>query len=528
MKHKLFLLCLFLIPAVRLHSQAKIRKLPTTINHPAINQYAPYMSFDGDAIIYLSDNAEDYAVVPFFSYRGGGDWKEPVPLPKNIYTRLNYLRGYTLGPDGKTLFLSTLKSPGVGGFDIWMCERKGAGWGEPKNLAVPINSKSNEACATLTPDGTTLYFQRCEKMDQQSASGCKIFMAKKKSNGQWNEPVELPANINTGNSQTPRILADAETLIFSSDKFPGNKGGMDLYLTRFSNGDWTSPQPLDFVNTQKDDQYVSVNGVGRYLLRDSPGAKKSELVEYLIPEDLRPRGLMRVEGKISDINGSVVSSYISVIDRIKEKRIFDGRPGSDGSFTLFLLEGGKYELAVDPEQSNFNFFSKVFDLSTGEIPQIEKISAILKPIEAEDEFDLNLISFKEYSAELTLSSEDELKRLARVVKSNPDYRFEIQVMLEGYLQDSLQTSPDLTEITSDSIVTRVDDIDSLGQLYHRDTIVIKSMYHNDRTQKQAENIISYLITQGVTADNLNYFVNARPEAIEERKKVTVRVKVSKI
>jgi hypothetical protein len=511
-----------------LFSQAKIRKLPTTINHPAINQFAPYMSFDGDAIVYLSDNAEDYAIVPFFSYRDGGDWKEPMPLPRNIYTRLNFLKGFTLGADGKSLFLSTLKSPGVGGFDIWLSERKGSAWSEPKNLAVPINSKGHEACATITPDGNTLYFQRCEKMDQQSASGCKILMTKKKPNGQWEDPVELPASINTGNSQTPRILADAETLIFSSDMFPGNKGEMDLLLTRFVNGQWSTPRPLDFVNTPKDDQYVSVTGVGRYLLRDSPGARKNELVEYLIPDDLRPKGLMRVEGKVNAIENAPVPAYISVVDRITGKRIFSGRPAKDGSFTLYLLEGGKYELAIEPEQSDVSFFSKEFDLTSGEIPQIERVSASLKPVEANDEFDLNLVSFESYSSTLTAFSNDELKRLTRLIKNNPDYKFEIQVTFTGYLADSVQSDPDLTETLTDSVILKTEDIDSLGQLYQRDSLVVKTSYHNDRTQKQAETIVEYLTAAGVDPNRISYLVNSRPAAYEEKKKTLVRVKAEKI
>jgi hypothetical protein len=271
-------------------AQANVRKVSSTLNHPSLNVYAPFISADANAIVFVSDNAEDNALTPFFSFRENADWKEPQVLPKNIYTRLNFLRGYGLSADGGTMLYSTMKSPGVGGFDIWSTEWKGTVWGNPVNLGAPINSRLHEACASLTADGRTLYFMRCEKMDQMEADLCKLFRVDKKSNGQWGEPVELPGHINTGNSQTPRIMADAETLIFSSDKMASGKGGMDLFVTKFQNGTWTDPRPLAFVNTPKDDQYVSVTGLGRYLLRDSPGPRKNELVEYLIPSDLRPRG----------------------------------------------------------------------------------------------------------------------------------------------------------------------------------------------------------------------------------------------
>jgi hypothetical protein len=348
----------------------------------------------------------------------------------------------------------------------------------------------------------------------------------KKSNGQWDEPVELPPAINTGNSQAPRILADAETLIFSSDQFPGNKGGLDLYISRLKDGNWSVPVPLDFVNTPKNDQFVSVNGVGRYLIRDSPGTKKSELVEYLIPPNLRPKGLTRIEGKVNDPNGKTVASYISVVDVTNSKRIFNGRPGAAGTFTLFLLEGSKYDLSIDPEQSNLSFYSKKFDFSQDEIPQIQKVSAIIKPIENQDEFDLN-VDFKPLTSEITSSSEDELKRLARVVKSNSNFKFEIQVLQVGYVQDSLQSDPDLTEVLRDSIKVTAEGIDSLGQNYQYDSLVVKTVYHNDRTTKQADSIINFLLKQGIDTGRLSYFANSRPEAVEEKKNTLVRVKVLK-
>ena len=130
-----------------------------------------------------------------------------------------------MSADGKKMYFTSTKSPIVGGYDIMMSELKGKAWSEPQNFMFPINSKTNEGCPSVTMDGNTLYFMRCDKMDQRTAGGCKLFRADKKANGQWDEPKELPSNINTGNSQTPRIMADSETLIFSSDKMSSTKGG---------------------------------------------------------------------------------------------------------------------------------------------------------------------------------------------------------------------------------------------------------------------------------------------------------------
>jgi Tol biopolymer transport system component len=516
-------LCLLLIITITTSfSQAKTRRLPSSINHPSLNLYAPYISHDGNALLFISDSGEDGALTLNYTSREN-DWAPPTVIPKTINHRITFLRGYGLSADGKRMYYSSAKSPTIGGYDIFTSELKGTVWTDPQNILLPLNSKLNEACASFTTDGSTIYFMRCGKMDQNSASDCKIFRSKKKPTGQWEEPEELPASINTGNSQTPRIMADGETLIFSSNKMASTKGGMDLYQTKFINDAWTTPVALDYINTDKDDQYISVSALGRYVLRDTPSAKKiNELVEFLIPNELRPRGMMKIEGRITDTNNAPAAAYLSVIDLSNNKRFYSGRPAADGSYLLYLMEGTKYEMSVDPEQSNMTYYSKQFDLRTDKIPQREKVNVTLKTPVPGDELPLDLVKFEPNSSKLDASSDTELKRLVRLVKANPALRFEIQVLLNGYEEDSVQVSPDLTEMVVDSILSQFDDIDTLGQLYKRDTIMVKTRYHNDRTFKQAQAIITYLSSQGIETSRLTYFGNAIEAILPENKKLTIK------
>jgi hypothetical protein len=349
----------------------------------------------------------------------------------------------------------------------------------------------------------------------------------KKSNGMWGDPVELPAHINSGNSQAPRIMADARTLIFSSDKLAGSKGGMDLYMTRLSNGTWSAPVPLDFVNTEKDDEYVSVTGLGRYLLRDSPGARKNELVEYLIPQELRPKGMMKVDGKVVNQDGQPLPAYISLVNTNTGERIYNGRPNSDGTFLLYAMEGERYELSIDPEHGDKTFYSRVLDLTREPIPQVEKVRAVLKPVSAGDEFVLSGITFHEYSSDINIeASQRELQRLARLVTSNPDLRFEVEVLFEGYQEDSVQSNPDLTEMVYDTVHWKYIDIDTLGQLYEMDTVSLKVRYHNDRSFQQVQSIVSYLISKGATEGSVSGLASATSAAVlPQNRKTIVRARV---
>jgi hypothetical protein len=515
-------LSLMLITTVLVFAQAKTRRLPGIINHPSFNIYAPYVSHDGNALLFVSDSGEDGALTVSYTSREN-DWSEPTELPKNINHRLVYLKGFALSADGKKIYFTSTKSPIVGGYDIMVSELKGKGWTEPQNLMLPINTKTNEGCPSITPDGNTLYFMRCEKMNQQTANGCQLFRVDKKSNGQWNEPQSLPSNINTGNSQTPRIMADSETLIFSSDKMSSTKGGMDLFVTRFSNGAWSDPIPMDFVNTVGDDQFVSATALGRYLIKEAPGPRKNtELVEFLFPDELRPKGMLKVEGKITDEHNTPIPAYITVMDLVTAKRVFSGRPAHDGSYFVYIPEGSKYEMSFDPEQSKVGYFVRQFDLSSDKIPQRERLNVILKQPAPRDELLLDALQFKPFTTELESSSDTEMRRLIRLIKANPELNFEIQVLLNGYEEDSIRSSPDLTEILMDSIHTQIDDIDTLGQVFKRDTTMVKTTYHNNRTQQQADSIVEYLVRLGADSGRLTTLTNAIPAMLPENRKLTIK------
>lgn len=519
------LFCIFFllaIPVIGTWAQAKTRRLPGVINHPSLNLYAPYISFDGNALLFVSDDGEDKSLTVFYTSRES-DWTEPVVLPKNVNHRLVYLRGFSLNADGQRLYFTAAKTPTVGGYDIMTSERKGNAWSEPENLMLPINTKSNEGCPSFTTDGNTIYFMRCERMDQNKADGCKLFLSRKKPNGQWDEPKELPPHINTGNSQTPRIMADGETLIFSSNKMASSKGGMDLYVSKFINGNWSEATPMAFINTDQDDQFVSVSALGRYLLRDTPSARKtSELVEFLIPNDLRPRGMMKVEGIVTDPNSAPVPAYITVTDLATKKRTYSGRPDKDGSYLLYLMEGAQYELSIDPEQSNISYFSRQFDLTTEKIPQKERVNVVLSQPNAGDEIPLDFVAFKPSSSVLESSSESELKRLARIIKANPQLKFEIDVKLDGYVQDSTMSDPDLTETLLDSATVQMTRLDSLGNSVKQDTLVVKQIFHNNRTLAQGKAIAEFLIVQGADQNGIAYIGNAGPATMENNRKLIIK------
>jgi hypothetical protein len=521
--------------------QAKTRKFPNPVNHPAINVSTPFISMDDNSMIFIADNGEDNMLTVNYTTKDGVNWKQPVAMSRTVNNqKLNFIKGFALSADGKTMYLTSLKAGGIGGFDILISELKGTIWSEPINPGKPINSSLHDGCPSVSIDGNTLYFMRCEKMDNNKAENCKIMVAKKRSTGQWEEPVELPATINTGNSQVPRIMGDGEALIFSSNKFAGNKGGMDLYMARLKGSQWTAPVALDFANTATDDQFVSASALSRYLIRDTKGSKKSEIVELLFPTDQKPKGLMKVEGKITGLE-NLTSAYISLFNLKDQSRVFNGRPLVDGSFVVYMKEGENYDLSVEPEQDNYTFFSKQFNVTGEKLSALEKVNINLKKVSVGDEIELSGLSFKPYSTDISSTSTQELRRLVRLVKGNSSYKFNIDVTLIGWQQDSVQSNADLTEIKLDTTHTLVPYTDATTSkamdsgtsrrdsliIATRDSIFVKTTYHNDRTQRQSQAVKTYLLSQGVTAGNVSTTSRAVAEAVIENRKTKVKVTVLK-
>ena len=547
--------------------QARLRKLPATINHPAINVSAPYISLDGGSLIFVSDNNDENQLTLFHTTKKDAvNWKEPVKMPKTVNNRLTFLRGFALSADGKAMYLSSLKSGGLGGFDILVSELRGTYWAEPVNLGLPINSSGQEACPSLAPDGSALYFMRCEKMDQKNASGCKILVSHQSRLGKWEEPVELPGYINTGNSQAPRILGDGETLLFSSDQFPQNKGGMDLYLTRYDGSNWSRPVPLSFANTAMDDQYVSASYLGRYLLKDQPGPRTSEIVELLFPPGLKPKALVKIDGTVTGLENPS-SPYIAAFDLKDQRRVYNGRPDKDGAFTLYLPEGARYDLSVEPEKDNYTFYSKTYDF-TSDVPMSDRVEAEIRPVAKGTTLELG-IAFEPNSSQPSPLSAQSLRRLGRMVKGNPDRKFMLGITLKGYLADSIPSSPDLTEVRMDTlhfsvprVVLDTVKLDSLLTLVNEqgslmgaqadstmavagttvgaqidsirekalmtilvDSMAIKKTYHNNRTEAQAHSIINFLTGEGANGQNIGFTTKALPEPVAENRKTIVTVSV---
>ena len=189
-----------------------------------IDPGAAFISADGSKL-YLTGCgwSRNSSCDLYVSRWNDGQWSTPDALPDHINTQ-NWESQPCVSSDGRELFFVSRRS---GNADIYRSVRHADGtWGEPQNLGEPINTKGTEMAPFLHPDGRTLYFSSDKHVGM---GGFDLFMSRRNDDGQWQQPINLGFPINTsGDEINFFVAADGKTAFISSQR-EGGQGGYDIY-----------------------------------------------------------------------------------------------------------------------------------------------------------------------------------------------------------------------------------------------------------------------------------------------------------
>ena len=105
-----------------------------------------------------------------------GQWGAASVLPAPINSSSSDKAPY-LHPDGHTLYFASNRTPGGGGYDIWVSRLDSTalptdpdGWSRPVNVGIPLNTPGDEHGLVTSADGKTAYFSS----RRQGTSGLDI------------------------------------------------------------------------------------------------------------------------------------------------------------------------------------------------------------------------------------------------------------------------------------------------------------------------------------------------------------------
>jgi OOP family OmpA-OmpF porin len=420
--------------------------LPEPINLPGVETCNGVISRDGNRFYFTrcARNWQGIAVCGIYvSHLKNGLWQKPVPLPASVndpnYTATQPALGRTAKSDREIIYFVSSRPEGRGGLDIWYTV-----WDDKKNVYSKVKN-----------------------------AGSKV---------------------NTlGDEMTPFYDLPTRTLYFSSTGHPGI-GGLDIFRAFGERNKWTHLNGVGYpLNTSYDDLYFTVSRSGEdgFLASNRPGGNSinnetccddlyyyrwNEFIRITITgtiypfekdrfgrkKDLTGFDFMNPSEDIKPLNNAIIALYM--MDKETREYVFMERytTGSDGIFYFNLLPDQDYEFKME----GFQYFDSEMYMSTQgftfsdtiEMPPIWVNVMTDKPIVLEN------IYYEFNSADLNERSRNVLDTtLLVLLKEAPEFIIEIGAHT-----------------------------DSIGD----------TEYNRQLSQQRADNVVSYLISKGISAEKL--------------------------
>ncbi len=397
--------------------------LPTPLNGFAL-QYFPVLTADGKQLFFTRRGgtaAFDKEDIYISQAESSQIWTAPQSISAKINS--SYNEGTcSVTADGNFLIFTSCDAPdSQGSCDLYSAEKVGGEWQEPKNMGTKINSSFWDSQPSLSADGRLLFFSSDRR---GGLGGNDIWYASRKADGSWSEAKNLGAPINTPKDEiSPFLFFNNETLFFASDGHLGF-GGMDIFLSRVSEGMFREPENLGlpindhldqvalFITAQKDYAYYSE------LSTSGSVSDRAFLYRFKFPEKIEIGENLTVTGGkvIHAKTGEPISARLSLVSLLNDSTRYQFQSnGQDGSFLMLYPEQDAAGLYVEKQ----GFLPKIYNVDRDAIKNVKDLKVELVPIASGEEFVFENVFFDFDSYQLKQESLSSLRRLHRFLQSNP-------------------------------------------------------------------------------------------------------------
>ncbi len=390
----------------------------------------------------------------------GDEFEIGAPMPSPFNESFNE-GGPSITADNTELYFTVCEDlNGYKNCDIYYTERDEFGfWITPRSVGDHINRRDSwESQASVSANADALYFTSNRA---GGVGGLDLYRCERLSDGKWSAPKNLGKTINTsGNEKTPFIHSDSKTLYFSSDGLQG-LGGFDIFLAK-ATGDstWQQPQNIGYpINTEDDDLglFVSLDGRTGYFasnkFRQSTGY---DIYQFSLPESAKPNKVTLITGNVANDDGDEPGETASLeIKNLKTKEVTKINVDKEtGNYARVVETRPQEDLILTVKKKDAAFTSKY--ISTNDINEkgVAKASLKVEKLEVGKEYKLNDINFATNSYQLDDISRSVIDEFIAYLKDNPALKADIQGHTDnvGNDGDNMQLSKNRAKTVYDYVL----------------------------------------------------------------------------
>jgi hypothetical protein len=338
------------------------------------DEYFPFLSNDQRTIIYTRRRHARADEDLYYSTFSNGAWQKG--LAWNNFNSSQNEGMSTLVRNGRKMYFTACGREGVRGpCDIWEADVERFEIKSVGPVQGTLNSDKWESQATISCDGTTMYFASNR---EGGYGGTDIWMSRRLPSGAWSDPVNLGPTINTPqDEESPFITNDGRALYFASTGHPG-MGEQDIFVSFLDdNQHWTMPVNLGPpVNSPFRELgfFLSADGRTGYFSSNRPGGfGDMDIYKFELPEQLFGDPITFVEGIVRD----------SLADRAVPSAVYlAGRDPlrTDEKGRFFLCLPAETPLEIRVSEADYHPYHNRFTIPRWDNRQFFTLEIILDPL----------------------------------------------------------------------------------------------------------------------------------------------------
>ncbi|MCD4746214.1 MAG: OmpA family protein [Bacteroidales bacterium] len=416
------------------------------------------------------DKNNDYFSDIYITYNHEGKWQKPEKIGEPFITD-GQDECLAMSPDGQRIFISKDNS---GNIDLFVSELEGDTWSAPKILAEDrINTSFNETHASFSYNGIKIYF--ISDNPYSNKGGTDMFFSGRINTRfyeAWGKASTVGSEVNTRYDEGCIFMhPDGKTMYFSS-KGHNSMGGYDIFKSVRLPGRWSKPENMGYpVNTPYDEKYFVMSASGKHAYVTSNrkednfgdfdiykitflGPVKPMMIDnedHLLANFAQPiqegtlEGAVEIESKnltvlkgriLDEFTSEPVKAEIEIVDNKRNEIIATFNSNSKtGKFLVSLPAGVNYGIAV--KAPDYLFYSENFNLpKTSDYQLIDK-DIYLQNVCIGCKIVLRNVFFDTGKFNLRPESTPELERLYKLLKDIPRIKVEISGHTDNVGSESL-------------------------------------------------------------------------------------------